>query len=101
MFCGKYVTPVAEGYLEHLDQIRGQGGSEMAAAVDRATKELRRVNGNGVNGNGATGDGGWGEEEEEEEEEGMGMGMEMGGEAPIMTEHMDIGLPNVGDSGGR
>jgi len=29
------------------------------------------------------------------------MGMEMGGEAPIMTEHMDIGLPNVGDSGGR
>lgn len=95
MFCGKYVTPVADGYLEHLDQMRGQGGSAMSVAVDKATKALRRVNGTGVNG--VNGDGGG--------EEGMGMGMgmemEMGGEAPIMTEQMDIGLTNIGDCGGR
>lgn len=61
----------------------------MSVAVDKATKELRGVNGNKMNG--VNGDGG-GEE---------GMGMEMGGEAPIMTEQMDIGLPNIGDHGGR
>ncbi len=63
----------------------------MSVAVDKATKGLRGVNGNGVIG--VNGDGGGGM--------GMGMGTEMGGEAAIMTEQMDIGLPNIGDCGGR
>jgi len=43
--------------------VRGQGGSEMSVAVDKATKGLRGVNGNGVigvNGDGGGGGGGGG-----------------------------------------
>lgn len=97
MFCGRYVTPVADGYLEHLDCVRGRGGGVEMRDGDGARGALR-ANG-GVLGKEVNGSGG----------EGMGMGMmvvgegegEGEGERAIMTEQMDIGLPNIGDYAGR
>jgi len=63
VFCGKYCTPVPDGYLEHLDEQRGkkrklptQSGNSgpvrvaTGAAVDAAATMLLAVNGGSTNG---------------------------------------------------
>lgn len=32
MFCGKYITPVPDGYFEHLEDLRGKARSSAPAA---------------------------------------------------------------------
>jgi amidophosphoribosyltransferase len=46
VFCGRYITPVPDGYLDHLDAVRG--AAKETKSPDRAIDALAL----GLNGNG-------------------------------------------------
>lgn len=38
VFCGSYVTPIADGYFEHLEKVRGEG--RKMKVMDKARKAV-------------------------------------------------------------